>query len=78
MPGMFSRPSRNGTLKFLCLSLLDALKLEVALHRFGQFFHLILDDFEIISRRDHDLGYVELVPMLGGTGVRPLGCELML
>src|ERR1700742_3556006 len=50
MPGIFSRPLRNGLLKYLCLSLIDAGKLEVALNRFGQFFHLILDDFRLQTR----------------------------
>ena len=43
-PGFFSRPLRGGTLKYLCLSLLDAANLKVALHRFSQYFRLILDD----------------------------------
>lgn len=78
MPGIFSRPLRNGTLKFLCLSLLDAPRLEVALHRFGQFFHLILDDFKLVSCRDGAFGRVELVAAPDGPGVSPLGSELML
>ncbi|RDJ98087.1 AraC family transcriptional regulator [Cupriavidus lacunae] len=78
MPGIFSRPLRNGTLKYLCLSLLDAPRLEVALHRFGQFFHLILDDFRIVSRRDGALGYVELADNPAGPDVSVLGRELML
>jgi hypothetical protein len=51
MPGIFARP-RKGTLKFLCSSLLDAPHREVALYRFGQFFHLVLDKFQIFSRRE--------------------------
>ncbi|KWR76699.1 AraC family transcriptional regulator [Cupriavidus sp. IDO] len=78
MPGIFSRPLRNGTLKYLCLSLLDAPRLEVALHRFGQFFHLILDDFRIESRRDGASGYVELVDSPAGPATSVLGRELML
>ncbi|CAN7616944.1 AraC family transcriptional regulator [Cupriavidus necator] len=78
MPGIFSRPLRNGTLKYLCLSLLDAPRLEVALHRFGQFFHLILDDFRIVSRRDGASGYVELADNPAGPDVSVLGRELML
>nr|WP_232232404.1 MULTISPECIES: AraC family transcriptional regulator [unclassified Cupriavidus] len=78
MPGIFSRPLRNGTLKFLCLSLLDAPRLEVALHRFGQFFHLILDDFRLESGRDDGFGEVVLRADPAGPGVSALGSELML
>ncbi|MGF6779245.1 AraC family transcriptional regulator [Paraburkholderia sp. GAS334] len=78
MPGIFSRPMRSGTLKFLCLGLLDAPKLEVALHRFCQFFHLLLDDFKLDSRREKGLGYVELITDPDGPGVSMLGRELML
>lgn len=78
MPGIFSRPLRNGVLKFLGLSLLDAPRLEVALHRFGQFFHLILDEFRLTLRREAGAGHVELVANPDGPGVSVLGCELML
>ena len=78
MPGIFSRPLRNGLLKYLCLSLLDAGKLEVALNRFGQFFHLILDDFRLQTRRDEQFGYVDMVVDPHGPPVSPLGRELML
>ncbi len=78
MPGIFSRPLRNGTLKYLCLSLLDAPRLEVALHRFGQFFYLILDDFRLESGREDALGRVALVSDPSGPGVSELGRELML
>ncbi|PCE30379.1 AraC family transcriptional regulator [Burkholderia ubonensis] len=78
MPGIFSRPLRGGTLKYLCLSLLDARNLETALHRFGQFFHILLDDFFVESKRDGLIGQVVIRPnpALGPLG--PLGQELML
>lgn len=78
MPGIFSRPLRNGLLKFLCLSLLDAPRLEVALHRFGQFFHLILDDFRLVSWREGELAYVEFVANPDGPPVSALARELVL
>jgi AraC-like DNA-binding protein len=78
MPGIFSRPFRSGTLKFLCLSLLDAPNLETALHRFGQFFHIVLDDFHIESRRDDLMAQVELRPNPAYGSIGPLGQELML
>jgi AraC-like DNA-binding protein len=78
MPGVFSRPFRSGTLKFLCLSLLDARNLETALHRFGQFFHIVLDDFRLQSRRIGPVAQVELCPNPDFGPLGPLGQELML
>ncbi|WP_260464167.1 AraC family transcriptional regulator [Burkholderia sp. Bp8963] len=78
MPGIFSRPLRGGTLKYLCLSLLDARNLETALHRFGQFFHLVLDDFFVESKRDDLLGQVVIRPNPAFGPIGPLGHELML
>jgi AraC-like DNA-binding protein len=78
MPGIFSRPMRRGSLKFLCLSLLDAASLEVALHRFCQFFHLILDDFRVYSDRSNGLGYIELRESSMRSPATPLGKMLML
>lgn len=78
MPGVFSRPFRSGTLKFLCLSLLDARNLETALHRFGQFFHIVLDDFRLESRRLGPVAQVELCPNPDFGPLGPLGQELML
>ncbi|MDK2656104.1 AraC family transcriptional regulator [Cupriavidus consociatus] len=78
MPGIFSRPLRNGTLKYLCLSLLDAPRLEVALHRFGQFFRLLLDEFRVESRREGNAAHVELVEAAAGPAVSPMARELML
>ncbi len=78
MPGIFARPPAKGTLKFLCLSLLDAPNLEVALHRFGQFFHLILDEFWTVSRRVDEHAVVEIVPNPAGPDASPLARELML
>jgi AraC-like DNA-binding protein len=78
MPGVFSRPFRSGTLKFLCLSLLDARNLETAFHRFGQFFHIVLDDFRLESRRMGPVAQVELCPNPDFGPIGPLGQELML
>nr|WP_093647460.1 AraC family transcriptional regulator [Paraburkholderia aspalathi] len=78
MAGIFSRPLRNGFLKYLCLSLLDASTLEVAMHRFGQFFHLILDDVEIESSVDTGRARIAVVKPRGGHEVSVLGMELML
>jgi AraC-like DNA-binding protein len=78
MPGIFSRPLRNGTLKYLCLSLLDAPRLEVALHRLSQFMHLLLDEFSFESHREGNVCRVEVVSNPDGPPLSVLGRELML
>lgn len=64
LPGMFSRPARAGTFKFLCLSVLDSHNLRTALYRFTRFFHITLDDigFELVD--EHDTTRVTLIPRL--------------
>jgi len=78
MPGIFSRPLRSGTLKFLCLGLLDAPNLETAMHRFGQFFHIVLDDFRFESRRAGMIAELSLRPGSQQAPLGVLGQELML
>nr|WP_246171141.1 AraC family transcriptional regulator [Pandoraea eparura] len=78
MPGIFSRPLRNGTLKYLSLSLLDAPNLEIAMHRFGQFLHLLIDEFSVKTRREGDVCSIELVAKRDDSTSRWLGRELIL
>jgi AraC-like DNA-binding protein len=78
MPGIFSRPLRNGTLKYLCLSLLDASRLDVAMHRMRQFLHLILDEFRLETRREDGFCRVELVANPQGPALTVLARQLML
>lgn len=77
-PGLFSRPLRNGTLKFLCLSMLDAPSLGVALHRFAGFFRLVLDDLQFELGESETGACVRLVEK-GDLGERRiLALEFML
>jgi AraC-like DNA-binding protein len=78
MPGIFSRPLHSGTLKFLCLGLLDAPNLETAMHRFGQFFHIVLDDFRFESHRAGMIAELSLRPGCQDSPLGVLGQELML
>lgn len=77
-PGFFGRPLRGGTLKFLCLSMLDAPSLQVALYRFTWFFRLLLDDLAFDLARDGDLTRVTLVEHAPLPGSRALVHEIML
>src|ERR1700737_3077335 len=47
MLGLWSRPIRGGTLKYLGLSLLDAPSLLTAMYRFTRFWNLLLDDYAL-------------------------------
>lgn len=78
LPGMFSRPVRAGTFKFLCLSLMEAANLQTALFRFTRFFHLVLDDFAIELSRRGDLIRMALVPQLPQAPANTFGQEILL
>lgn len=56
MLGLWSRPIRAGTLKYLGLSLLDAPSVLVAMYRFTRFWNLLLDDYSLnLSRRNQQV-----------------------
>lgn len=78
MLGLWSRPIRGGTLKYLCLSLLDAPTILIALNRFLRFWNLILDDYRLQMLRQNGLVRVALVPRQPATPVTMLGHELMM
>lgn len=77
-PRFFSRPLRCGTLKLLCLSMLDAPTLQVALHRYTQFFRIMLDDFGYTFTIDNDLARMALEEHAPLPGSRIFVHELML
>lgn len=78
MLGLWSRPVRTGTLKYLMLSLLDAPTVLVALHRFVRFWNLLLDDYRLHIASKNALVRLALVERSPGTTVTPLGHELMM
>lgn len=78
LPGMFSRPVRSGSLKFLCLGLLDAATLQTALFRLTRFFHLFLDDFRIELSRQGDLIRMALIPQIPQSAGNTFGQEILL
>lgn len=78
MHGLWSRPIRSGTLKYLMLSLLDAANLLIALNRFVQFWNLLLDDYRLsLVRESHRMGVV-LEARDAGCKVNVLGHELLI
>jgi len=78
MAGILSRPLRNGFLKYLCLACLDSPRLAVAMHRFGQFFHLILDDVVFESSQVDDRARIAILAPRGSEAISVLGMELLL
>lgn len=77
-PGLFASPLRAGTLKFLCLGLLDAPNLRVALHRYCQFFRLLLDDLRFELASSGSVAQIRLIERRDLGAVRVLALELML
>nr|WP_284507003.1 AraC family transcriptional regulator [Caballeronia sp. GAFFF1] len=78
MLGLWSRPIRIGTLKYLMLSLLDAPTVLVALYRYVRFWNLLLDDYRLQISTKNDLVRLALIGRAPGTEVVPLGHELMM
>lgn len=78
MLGLWSRPIRSGTLKYLMLSLLDAPTVLVALNRFVRFWNLLLDDYRLQISTKNNLVRLALMERTPGTQVTPLGHELMM
>ena len=77
-PGMFSRPLRGGTLKFLCLSMLESANLIAALYRYTQFFRLVLDDLAFELDNKDKLIRIALIPKTVETANNFFAQEMML
>ncbi len=78
MMGLWSRPVRRGTLKYLCMTLLNAPGLGVALYRFTQFWNLILDDYALHLDQDDTGLRVSLRPHTQAVQTNRFGHLLML
>lgn len=78
MLGLWSRPIRTGTLKYLMLGLLDAPTVLVALNRFVRFWNLLLDDYRLQISTKNDRVRIALAARTPNTPVAPLGHELMM
>ncbi len=77
MLGLWSRPIRAGTLKYLGLSMLDAPSLVVAMYRFTRFWNLLLDDYQLDFVRQNQIVTVTLKPQRPGETPTIFGHELM-
>jgi AraC-like DNA-binding protein len=78
MLGLWSRPIRGGTLKYLMLSLLDAPTVLVALNRFVRFWNLLLDDYRLHISTRGDAVHIALLERQPGVQRKPLGHALLM
>ncbi len=77
MLGLWSRPIRSGTLKYLGLNLLDAPSLLVALYRFTRFWNLLLDDYRLDLFRHERIATIRLSSRQSPPRINVFGHELM-
>lgn len=78
MLGLWSRPIRGGTLKYLMLSLLDSPTIMVAMNRFMRFWNLLLDDYRLQLIRKNNWVRLGLIERKPGTVASPCGHGLMM
>lgn len=78
MHGLWSRPIRGGTLKYMMLSLLDAANLGIALNRLVHFWNLLLDDYRLQLRREPGRIGIVLEARNDKAVLKVLGHELLL
>lgn len=78
MMGLWSRPIRTGSLKYIIRAVIDAPTIDVALYRFTQFWNLLLDDYRLDLTQTETALRLELVPRSSNTGVNRFGHALML
>lgn len=78
MLGLWSRPIRSGTLKYLMLSLVDTPTIMVALNRFVRFWNLLLDDYRLHMVTKNNAVRLSLVARAPGANANPLGHWLMM
>ncbi|GEQ78155.1 AraC family transcriptional regulator [Comamonas testosteroni] len=78
MMGLWSRPIRTGSLKYIVRAVMDAPSIRVALYRFTQVWNLLLDDYRLnLTQKEADL-CMELIPRSSSSGVNRFGHALML
>ncbi|MFT3804339.1 MAG: AraC family transcriptional regulator [Burkholderiaceae bacterium] len=78
MMGLWSRPIRTGSLKYIMRAVMDAPSLQVALYRFTQFWNLLLDDYRLQLTHTGNVLRLELIPRSATAGLNRFGHALML
>lgn len=78
MMGLWSRPIRTGSLKYIMRAVQDAPSINVALYRFTQFWNLLLDDYRLHLVQDARTLRLELTRRSADAGMNRFGHALML
>jgi AraC-like DNA-binding protein len=78
MMGLWSRPIRTGSLKYIMRAVLDASSINVAMYRFTQFWNLLLDDYRLNLVQDSRTLRLELTRRTADAGMNRFGHALML
>ncbi|KGG82285.1 transcriptional regulator [Comamonas thiooxydans] len=78
MMGLWSRPIRTGSLKYIIRVLMDAPTIDVALYRFTQFWNLLLDDYRLNFGQAETTLRLDLIPRSPEARVNRFGHALML
>lgn len=78
MMGLWSRPIRTGSLKYIMRAVTDAPTIQVALYRFTQFWNLLLDDYRLQLTDTESSLHLDLIPRTLKAGVNRFGHALML
>ncbi|MGQ0710034.1 MAG: AraC family transcriptional regulator ligand-binding domain-containing protein [Rhodoferax sp.] len=78
MMGLWSRPIRTGSLKYIVRSVMGAPSIRVALYRFTQFWNLLLDDYRLELRSSPEHLGLALVPRSPAVAVQRFGHALLL
>lgn len=78
MMGLWSRPIRAGTLKYLIRAVKDAPSIGVALYRFTRFWNLLLDDYQLQLTSDDQAMTIALIARSPGSSINRFGHALML
>ncbi|WP_412050615.1 AraC family transcriptional regulator ligand-binding domain-containing protein [Hoeflea sp. Naph1] len=78
MLGLWSRPLRAGTFKYLGQILLDAPSAFIAMYRFSRYWSILLDDYKLEFSCNQGIVRLALVPLT--QGIKPIasGHELMI
>lgn len=78
MLSLFPHPMPGGAMKYAGYIMIAAPTIAVAFYRYTRFLHMLTNDFEVVVRRDGEVGILSIVEPQGPRACKTLGLELML